>query len=1846
MRRRYLPAVLPLVLCVLPSNVFAQKCVAPSFVTAAPTFAIGAAPDDIVSADFDNDGLPDVAVGDTGRVQVLLGTAGGFTLSATILAAGTTAVAVGDINKDGNVDVAIAAAASLSIFTALGNGAGGFGVPTPFNVSPGSPGAIELVDVDHDGNLDIIYGDGLAPGISVLLGDGLGGFAVGPAFTMGYSSEMAIGDLDNDGNVDVVITNTAANQIDVALGLGTGVFVSGGSYGTGDSPFGLTVADFTQDGKLDVVTMDMVAMTVTVLQGIGDGTFVPLAPVPSPDPLVAFVAAGDFDGDGNLDLLGPNLSSKTVSIYLGNGLGAFTTGDVVLAPSDAHNLVVADFDRDGRDDFVTTLKVAGTIALYLNDYGIPCSLPSFDRLGYNIPTSTAPVAIATGDFDRDHFVDIATADQGSNTVTVRLRSGVNFALPTPFPTGTAPVSIAAADFTSDGFLDLVTANQGTMNISILTNDSTGDFGTRTDFALGAVPVELAAEDVNFDGKFDIIVTRTDGKVSVAFGDGTGGLGTFADYTVGASPGSLVIGDFDNDGPLDLAVTKTTPDEVVLFKNQGNGTYAAVGSVPITGVLTGVRAAFFDGNQNLDLVVSYRLGGAGRVQTLLGDGALGFSAGSVTPIFGAPMSGHGLTTSDFDGNGTADVAVANADLAAVTVLLGNGSGGLPTVRQPSLGVAPSAVATDDMDRDATPDLLATELSTDVVSLLLNDGTARFAPDFFPSSDTDNRGVATGDLDHDGILDLVIANAKKHSFAVYRGTGGGQFSAPVDHDLGFGALKPVWITLADFTADGHLDVVTTNEGSSSLSFFEGDGTGGFAPPLPSIVFGFIPSVTRAVDLDADGMLDLAVVVDNTVEILQGDNAGNFSNITAISLGGTGSGLELGDFDHDGDIDIAATQVTDDALEIYWAGPAPFSWSPGPQIILSADPLIFAAADLNNDGNIDFIVPEDASNQVTVILATGSGTWTLGSSYPTPGAPIMARAMDINADGFTDFVVSIRSGHTLGLFTGDGAGNFLRDFRTAGLAQPVWMTTGDFDANGREDIAVVPDTIAAGSPPGGVAVVLNTNCLPRRLVSITEPSTCDLPDTPFVIQPELSVTDDGWNVVQCELSPILASIVPGTGTPGAVLSGTNPEVPFAGVVSYTDLEIDRRGGGYQLEFVHPTAPHRLLSDTFSQALAAAIVGPLEVCQGDPAIFSANPGYDMYNWLLDAVPQTMAPVADLTAALSPGLHTVDLSVEQDTCMANDDMLFNVTPPLGLVTISPTGPESVCEICAGGQATSVLTGGGVVSYEWGYRAVSMGPTTAIPLAVGPEYTIDSNDFPGTGTYYLVLTVTPACGAPVTSNEIQVDVTTATVANPLVAFTARSTSGENFLEWATPPTGSCIDVRIIRRENSTFPTDPLDLAPPNMLVGDFACPAGKDSTSDSGLTDTTTYNYAAWVYDGTGYSTSLEVTGRPFDHTVGPVKWAYTTGASSLAPPGLRPVGTVGTVYVVSNDNLIHSVDANGYWPATWKPFRMSAPAQSRPPVPRFPLGTGGAAGANGAVLLGSQDGNIYVIDADEGDIVWKQNVGAMVQAAPAGIFPEFGGGKDLILIGTRNGVPNRFRAYDVDSGTAAWSFQNMPIHGGDGSSIGIISGGASVDYAAERVFFASHKTGNSSLWSVDFSTGSAMLEWALDLGDIETSPIYLPGSPAQLIVANTLGDVHLLDPDAGGAPVWLAPFNAGDGAVKGFVFPQFGTPNYMISTLGNVTSFENNGPGTTPTLYWQVPVANASIPLFVVGTDTALVGSNNGELVQINGVDTISPWTTSVTLGDGTGIVGAPTLHGGAASRIYVGTDRGVIYAVSWPLP
>jgi outer membrane protein assembly factor BamB len=266
-----------------------------------------------------------------------------------------------------------------------------------------------------------------------------------------------------------------------------------------------------------------------------------------------------------------------------------------------------------------------------------------------------------------------------------------------------------------------------------------------------------------------------------------------------------------------------------------------------------------------------------------------------------------------------------------------------------------------------------------------------------------------------------------------------------------------------------------------------------------------------------------------------------------------------------------------------------------------------------------------------------------------------------------------------------------------------------------------------------------------------------------------------------------------------------------------------------------------------------------------------------------------------------------------------------------------------------------------------------------------------------------------------------------------------------------------------------------------------------------------------------------------------------------------------------------------------------------------------------------------------------MVQAAPVGNFLAFDAtASNLILVGTRNSsLPNSLEALDVDTGLPAWSFTNSVSQGGNGKGIGIISGGATVHYASKRLYFASRvRTSGSSdtLWCVDFSSGSPTRAWSLPLGNIDGSPVLYGGV---VYVGTNAGVVHAVD--ASGAPLWSLAL--GDGPIKGFVFPQFGSSNVFVSTNGKVWSLAAGAPNPG----WPVTIPSPSIPLYVPGTMRVLVGSSNGRLYQMDAV-TPTP-TESVLLGDGAGAVGAPSLNV-KNSLVYVGTDGGIIYAVEFPLP
>jgi hypothetical protein len=325
----------------------------------------GSAPDSIVAGDFNGDGKLDLVTGDldddSSFIGVLLGNGDGTFGSLQEIGFGensTRAVAVGDFNADGKLDVATIGHSSNSFFNEvdvlLGHGDGTFAVSnTYYSLSGDAALSIATGDFNRDGKLDLAWAD-LGAHVGVLLGNGDGTLAVA---AQSFAAELdphsvALADLNGDGKIDLVTANPSgltdeSGSASVLLGNGNGTFQAARNY-AGKGSF--VVGDFNGDGSLDLV------VGASLLPGNGHdaGTY-PAAYGP--------VAVGDFNGDSRSDLAEVNDSSNTVSVLLNNGIwdGPPTPEPPSLRISDVS--VTEGNTGTVAATFAVTLSVASTQAV-------------------------------------------------------------------------------------------------------------------------------------------------------------------------------------------------------------------------------------------------------------------------------------------------------------------------------------------------------------------------------------------------------------------------------------------------------------------------------------------------------------------------------------------------------------------------------------------------------------------------------------------------------------------------------------------------------------------------------------------------------------------------------------------------------------------------------------------------------------------------------------------------------------------------------------------------------------------------------------------------------------------------------------------------------------------------------------------------------------------------------------------------------------------------------------------------------------------------------------------------------------------------------------------------------------------------------------------------------------------------------------------------------------------------------------------------------------------------------------------------------------------------------------------
>lgn len=381
MKRLLLMAALPVLIHTAAAEAsFTQELGSP--------FPVEADPYDVVAADFNRDGRPDIAVanGTAGTISVLLRQPGsGFAQEGASLPAGsgTTSLAVADFNSDGRLDLASAnfvlPGATGTVF--LRNPVSGFAQEPPAYSIPGA-NSVAAADFTGDTQPDLVFGSASTDSTYAYRRN------PGPGFTQegaayagtGHRTDLVAADFNGDNRIDIASANDTAGTVTILLrnAANTGFTAVAPDINIGPRAIKLAAGDFNGDGRVDLAVTSYQSDYVALLLGQGNGTFAaePGSPYAVGDGPIG-VATGDFNRDGALDLAVANSIDKSVSVLLRSGAGFAPDPSSPLATGQtgANGIAAVDFDGDGRTDIAVSNQQSRTVTVLLNTTPAPPGPP-------------------------------------------------------------------------------------------------------------------------------------------------------------------------------------------------------------------------------------------------------------------------------------------------------------------------------------------------------------------------------------------------------------------------------------------------------------------------------------------------------------------------------------------------------------------------------------------------------------------------------------------------------------------------------------------------------------------------------------------------------------------------------------------------------------------------------------------------------------------------------------------------------------------------------------------------------------------------------------------------------------------------------------------------------------------------------------------------------------------------------------------------------------------------------------------------------------------------------------------------------------------------------------------------------------------------------------------------------------------------------------------------------------------------------------------------------------------------------------------------------------------------------
>lgn len=664
--------------------------------------------------------------------------------------------------------------------------------------------------------------------------------------------------------------------------------------------------------------------------------------------------------------------------------------------SQSQGAVSGDFNRDGLLDVVVPSFDDNLVNLFLNR-----------GEGFFHPAQTRVLegdglwAVASSDLNGDGNLDLVFTQLQSDRVAALLGDGRGgFASPVFTDTPGFPTGVSLADFTGDSRPDAAVSLLNSGQVILLPNGGGGSFQTPIPLTVGSQPMSVIGADFNGDGKADALAGRPGNSVvTLVLSQGTGHA-PGVDYAGGAT--SPVAADLNGDGSPDLG--GLSADQLVVRLNQGNGLLGSAIGTALPESCAQLTSADLNHDGRADLLASGQ--NSNQLYPLLGNGQGGFVVGRPKlSLNGA----QGLLSRDFSGDGKEDAAIVGSTASlTLGLLLGQGDGGWRSAIASPPQFAVDPVVSADFNGDGRLDLAMGGFRNDFVGIAPGRGDGTFQPPETFAVGAPVTSVSQGDLNGDGRPDLVSTQQRQGTVAVVLSRPGG-FAPPQLYDVEGLARQAV---CADLNGDGRLDVVSLSddpaEPALALLFNQGDGR---LRPAGLVLLPESPRCLAAGDLDGQGLTDLVVGSGGRLRVLINRGSGQFKDPLEVSIGQEILAVEMADFDQDGRLDVAA---------------------------------------LNQN---------DPNHTVELLRNQGGGQLQPWQEVALPGQPAPRfRVVDLNGDPWPDLVVPFPGRQAVGVFLSSSLGVFQESFLYGGDGVFADVASGDFDGDGRVDVAG-GDTSGAG-------------------------------------------------------------------------------------------------------------------------------------------------------------------------------------------------------------------------------------------------------------------------------------------------------------------------------------------------------------------------------------------------------------------------------------------------------------------------------------------------------------------------------------------------------------------------------------------------------------------------------------------------------------------------------------------------------------------------------------------------------------------------------------------------------------------